>query len=277
MAISFFNKATMPGALSLLSDASISATTGSPTTATYTDGGINYKTYSFTGSGSITLSTAGLVDCLLVGGGGGATTNIGYGGGGGGGGSLITNQIYLPAAAHTITVGAGGNANNMGRTGGLSAIGLGTRTYNNVAYGGGNAFASGACGGGSNGPPPGYQSIDANLGFTGGNATSGSHTGGGGGIGGAAPDIATANVGGAGGVGLNNLFRTNANIGYGGGGGGSGFTTGGAAGGFGGAAGTSNGVNASAGTINTGGGGGSAWFATSGAGGSGIVAIRVLA
>lgn len=261
------------GGVALLSDADISATTGSPGTATYSTGGTAYKTYAFTGSGSITLAKSGLVDCLLVGGGGAGGNNQG----GGGGGSLIENQIYLPAGTHTITVGAGATANANGRVGNLSAIGLSTRTYLNVAYGGGNSFASGGCGGGSNGATFNYPSIDSNIGFQGGNSSSTNHAGGGGGIGGAAPNIATPSVGGAGGVGLNNSFTTGSNIGYGGGGGGGGFTTGGASGGFGATAGGSNGVTTGNGTANTGGGSGGSWAGTPGNGGSGLVAVRVLA
>jgi hypothetical protein len=268
------------GGAALLSDSAISGTTGSPTTATYTDGGINYKTYAFTGSGSITLSKGGLVDCLVVAGGGGGKTNWG----GGGGGSLIRNQIFLPAATHTITVGAGGSyTSNLG-IGAISAIGLGTNTYLNSAIGGGSATGTagnyGACGSGGNGA--GFQglAINSNLGYDGGTSTSTNHAGGGGGIGGAAPNIGTANVGGAGGIGLNNSFRTGSNIGYGGGGGGGGLTTGGASGGFGGGTGGNTSTSATAGTANTGGGGGGAWAggaAVSANGGSGLVVVRVKA
>ena len=52
-------------------------------TGTYTDGGVNYKYLTFTGTGSITIDQAGVADLLLVAGGGGS------GGGSGGGVALL--------------------------------------------------------------------------------------------------------------------------------------------------------------------------------------------
>jgi hypothetical protein len=106
---------------SALVDADISGTTGSPTTATYTESSINYKTYSFTGSGSITLSKAGLVDLLLVGGGGAG--GVVFAGGGGGGGQVA--QIlgaYLPSGSNTVTIGAGGTISNTSLSGNPTLI-----------------------------------------------------------------------------------------------------------------------------------------------------------
>lgn len=86
-----------------LVDADISGTTGSPTTATYTESSINYKTYAFTGSGSITFNKAGLIDVLVVAAGGSQrATQFG----GGAGGLLTQNNFYVPVGAVTVTVGA---------------------------------------------------------------------------------------------------------------------------------------------------------------------------
>lgn len=95
------------GGAALLSDSAISGTTGSPTTTTYTSGGFNYKTYAFTGSGSITFSKAGLVDMLLIGAGGGGS-NVGWVGGGGGGNYTV---------AGTANTGGGGGGSAAGGSG----------------------------------------------------------------------------------------------------------------------------------------------------------------
>ena len=82
--------------------ATYSATTGSPTVTP-----VSGKTcVQFTGSGSITISTAGLVEVLVIGGGGGGGALCG--GGGGAGGHLASSNVYLAAGTATVTVGAGG-------------------------------------------------------------------------------------------------------------------------------------------------------------------------
>lgn len=122
------------GGAALLSDSAISGTTGSPTTGTYTDGGINYKTYSFTGSGSITTTKAGLLDLLVVAGGGGSATGVGAGAGG----YVDAPNHYLVDGTYTITIGAGGAAGNRGNEtiiGKLTAVGGGRADNSGSGYG----------------------------------------------------------------------------------------------------------------------------------------------
>lgn len=270
--ISNLNKSTFPGTALPVGDSLVTTTAGSPVIATYTSGGVNYKTYSFTGSGSITLSKGGLVDVFLVGGGGGM---------GGGGGGIITSQIYLPSGTTTVTVGAGGGgAGAIGTGGGISAIGYTTRSYIIGIMGGGGGTRPGASPGQGNNLAP----WDSNIGFASGSENINGY-GGPGGAGGAGGNATAPNgtnppwTGGAGGIGIYSDFRTGSNIGYSGGGGGCGYTYGGAgATVFGGANGTSgqNGPTAASGTANTGGGGGGGgWNYNGGNGGSGIVVIRV--
>ena len=88
-----------------IGNATITATTGSPTIDSSTRSG---KTiYKFTGSGSITVGTAGYVECLVIGGGGGGCQQ---GGGGGAGGLYYKTSLFLPIGANTITVGGAGTA-----------------------------------------------------------------------------------------------------------------------------------------------------------------------
>ena len=89
--------------------ATISSTTGSPGTGTFTDGNaLTWSYYQFTGNGSITVGTAGYADVLVVGG-GGAGKNTSSRGGGGGAGAVRWGLQYMPAATHTITIGAAGS------------------------------------------------------------------------------------------------------------------------------------------------------------------------
>ena len=86
--------------------AQVTATTGSPTTGTYTDGnGVDWKYYQWTADGSVTL-TEGVVEALLVGGGGGSGQTVR--GGGGGGGAVLEVMGAAPAGTHSVTVGQGG-------------------------------------------------------------------------------------------------------------------------------------------------------------------------
>ena len=79
-------------------------------TGTYT--GYAYKTY--TDSGTLTVTQAGLADILLVAGGGPGGSGSFYGaGGGGGGGVLELTGVYLEVGTYTVTIGGGGAAGSL--------------------------------------------------------------------------------------------------------------------------------------------------------------------
>ena len=234
-----------------------------------------FKYLTFSASGTITVTTAGFADIVLVAGGGGGAGNSG---GGGGGGVLQITNAYLPVGTLTCTVGAGGSG-----TAGAGGAGQATRIGDYYAVGGGasisdavtNNFGGSGAGGRYNGSPATGQSGTPGQGNNGGNGAS-TGSGGGGGAG-AVGSNGVGTAGGAGGAGVNiTLAGTTPTGGYvagnyqvGGGGGGYGSGSGGAAS-FGGGAG-STGATATAGAANKGGGGG-----TNGAnGGSGIIIVRV--
>jgi hypothetical protein len=97
----------------------ITSTTGSPTITT--DG--TATIYTYTGSGTIVVGTAGAATVLVISGGGGS----GYTGsviGGGGAGGLIEKTMTLTAATHTITIGPGGASGaTVGTAGTNSSLG----------------------------------------------------------------------------------------------------------------------------------------------------------
>jgi hypothetical protein len=126
------------------------ATGGSSSSITV--GGQNYTLLTFTSTGTLTVSQAGVFDVLVCGGGGGAFAASGtfYTGGGGGGWSQST--IYIDAS-QTVTVGGGGTTASS-TTGGTSSIGT---LF--VVGGGGNCDSAldtslcGASNGGARTPP----------------------------------------------------------------------------------------------------------------------------
>ena len=232
-------------------------------TGTYT--GFAYKTY--TASGTLTVTTAGFADIVLCAGGGGGDITAGYSAGGAGG-VLQMTSVYLPVGTLTVTVGAGGAIANSG---------IASRIGDYISPGGGVGGSAGVDGknGGSGGGASwntrtGGAGISG-IGNAGGNSNSGGAAGGGGGAG-AVGANGSGNAGGAGGAGTTvSLAGTTpsgayvaGNYALGGGGGAKGDSTNGAGGsGGGGGVGTN-------GTANTGGGGGN-----NAQGGSGIVIVRV--
>lgn len=247
------------------SAAAVSGTTGSPTTTA--NGGAT--SYSFTGNGDITLSSAGTVKVLYVGGGGAS----GSGGGGGGGGQVFEATLFLAAGTHSVTVGAGGTgavAPSQGGNGGASIFGplralggggggsssSGTRTGADGANGGG--------GGGYNATPANGGVTFSGLGGYSGGTSSGSApgygSGGGGGAGGAGGNGASG-AGGTAGIGVASTIVSGASVTYGAGG------TGGNDAGA---------TPGTAGAANTGNGGSGGQYTTDGVnGGSGLVVILV--
>ena len=111
------------------------------TSSSITVGGEAYTMLTFTATGTLTVTKAGLFDVLMVGGGGGGSSNGGSfdkGQGGGGGGAVCQGTIYLDANA-TVTVGAGGSAASPFRQSGIAS---GVKEV--FAHGAG---AGGVCGG----------------------------------------------------------------------------------------------------------------------------------
>jgi len=269
-------------------------------TGTYTDGGIDYKYITFTGSGDLIVDQAGFADILVIGGGAGG--GVYFGAGGGAGGHLFITNSYLPVGTLPVTVGAGGvggvlrmtASGEYGNNGTASSVG----SYYSPG-GGGGAGASlnvsvtagsthpglaggsggGACGGEGGGSAAGGSGITG-LGFAGGTTSSSVNAGAGGGGGSAvgANAVAAGSVAGAGGAGAANSI-TNSSVTRCGGGGGGSTTTNGSGGTGGGGAGVTSGTP-NAGSANTGSGGGgnrdTATAQAGGAGGSGVVIIRVV-
>ena len=264
-------------------------------TGTYTSGGLNYKYITYTASGTLTVTTAGFADVLLVAGGGGGGAAVRASGGGGAGGYLEITNAYLPSGTLTVTVGAGG----AGGTGGANIRneagnnGIASRIGSYYAVGGGagaassldsntSTFASiGRNGGSGGGGSFGGAGGAADMGNAGGSgATSGTFGGGGGGGASATGSNGTTTVGGNGGNGSSNSYTGSAVTRAGGGGGGNEGGTAGTGGTGGGGAGSTGTGTGTAGSVNTGGGGGgggrsSTTTGSGGAGGSGVVIIRV--
>jgi hypothetical protein len=276
-------------------DTTVSATA---TSAAYTvdieDDGVPYKVHAWFGSGSLTVSSAGEVEYLLVGGGGGGAGGnpSADGNGGGGGGGMLTGRIFLSPGTYPISIGVGGAGGaaspaSRGTTGGdTTAFGL-------TASGGGgggsdsvqNGLSGGSGGGASTSGPGGVGGAGiAGQGYPGGLANApggGGPGGGGGGGGGAGGPGGNGNQnqpGGAGGLGRSSTITGKLSY-YAAGGAGSSWTSGTIASGglnVGGSGGTrSPAAAAFGGGINTGGGGGAGTAGNaSGAGGSGIAVVR---
>lgn len=110
-------------------NARISATTGSPSTTTFTgngtttgENGVAYIAYRWTGLGSVTFSESGYADFFVLGGGGGGGDGNGSGyGAAGGGGGIFAQRIWVPANTYTVTIGGGGAAGT--GQGGDSSVG----------------------------------------------------------------------------------------------------------------------------------------------------------
>jgi hypothetical protein len=194
----------------------ISASGG--TTLDYASGGFTYRSHTFTGNGTFTVSSTGsfgVVDVHLVGGGGGGGWS--YGAGGGGGGGRTQTSVGIAATGYSVVVGGAGS-NTFGSP--YTGVAGGTSTVMGFSAGGGG-------GGSSN--------------ITGPTATPANGSGGGGNLNQIAAGAGTSygsagtgpsNGGGSGGSGFNqpNNYRTGSNETYAVGGGGSGYSFGGSAG-----------------------------------------------
>ena len=222
------------------------ASTTQSTDTTYTIGGIEYQSHTWTqanqSGNSITFTNESgngnvQADVLLIagGGGGGGTQNTGsngYGGGGGAGGVIIRSGYNFSLAQYDVSVGAGGagnSGNSSGSNGTNSTIDLngGSTVLASIGGGGGGwtndrngsttqkstpgdgGSTGGAGGGDYQGYTDGGQGNPAGQGHRGGRGT-GNTAGDYGGAGGG------ANAGGADGtdsVGMVNQFDTSSNLG----------------------------------------------------------------
>lgn len=265
-----------------------------------TSGG--YKYHTFTTSGNLTVTGAGIFEYIMVAGGGAGGFD---GGGGGGAGGLLhsSSATINSTGTYPIVIGAGGAAVT-----GYTQPGSGTATtFNSLTTVGGGAASycapsptyapSNATAGGSGG---GGMLTNSSQTSQGGAGTPGQGNAGGNGIaytnqnwrgagGGGASAAGADNPTGAGGNGGDgtqfSAWATATSTGdsgyYAGGGGGaaegsSTYGTGGAGGGGRGGSINSGQNTGSPGDANTGGGGGGSDTGSSGAGGSGIVIIRYL-
>lgn len=250
-----------------------------------------YRT--FTGNGTLQISTSSLyADILMVAGGGGGGKHSG--GGGGAGGLVYKDSIVVPVSSNSIVIGSGGTGRNVGSysqstdSGGAGSDGTNTTFLTYIAYGGGGGGSGGTgtvgrSGGSSGGSARNDGAAQAatqpssatgGYGNIGAGTTSGAidpnYPGHGGGGAGQQGQLGTQQQGGAGGNGLNtwSTWATatstgvngyyagggGANIQYGTGNGGAGGLGGGGNGG-GYANGTASGIGYN-GVTNTGGGGG---------------------
>lgn len=229
---------------------------------------------------SMTFSSPGMVDILVLSGGGSSFPNSG---GGGAGGLLMVTGAYAPDGQVSITVGQGGPAS----PGASGATGFASQFGSYYVPGGGNPydrkpFASqgGSGAGGSYGGFPGTYGIPG-LGNNGGAGAASGACGGGGGSTTAGGDAPSTSTGGNGGDGTDVSAFLGQSAGttvVAGGGGGWGTSVGGQ-GGLGGGGNGSTTTPAEDGEPNTGGGAGaSSYTVTNGggaSGGSGIVIVRV--
>jgi hypothetical protein len=167
--------------------ATVTATTGSPNVDSSTRAG---KTiYRFTGSGTITVGTAGTAEILVLAGGGGGARPANNGGGGAGGLIYETNAI-LPSGTLTVTVGAGGYGSYVADSVVPAQNGFHSQLGRILAVGGGfgsNGYVPGG-NGGSGGGTSGGGNLGGGSGISGQGfaGSSGPTSGGGGGAGGAA-------------------------------------------------------------------------------------------
>lgn len=130
------------------------------------DRGQLYRVHTFTNSGTLTVTTAGSVECLVVGGGGAGGQTVGTYSetlgvpdyvwicctGGGGGGGVVSANLLLPSTgSYTITVGDGGQidttldpdeapSNTSALDGGDSIIAFGATDLLTAKGGGGGAI-----------------------------------------------------------------------------------------------------------------------------------------
>ena len=98
-----------------------------------------YKVHTFSGNGTLTVNTGGMVQIMIVGGGGGCSDHATCGGGAGA--VIVTTDYEIGAGTYPITVGGGGSAGGNG--GGYATDGGSSTMLGSTANGGGNGRANG--------------------------------------------------------------------------------------------------------------------------------------
>ena len=257
--------------------------------------GNGYNQWTFTSSGTWTVTNPGIAYYAIVAGGGGGGGS-GGGGSGAGAGGVVTGILSASAGTYSVIIGAGGvgalyntinpTNGNITSLAGLSAVGGGAGA--NVNTGSWAAPFSGGSGGGvgtTNTISSGAVGV-AGQGWQGGgiSTTGAPYPGGAGGGAGGIGGSGSGSQSGAGGIGVSIYLPASGVSTYVGGGGGGGGTYQGSSPGAGGLGGGGSGGTApngpgTSGTANTGGGGGGGSNASSGTntsagtGGSGVVYI----
>lgn len=143
--------------------------------------GNGYTYHIFTAPGTLTVTTSGYVDILLVGGGGGGGcgTSTRRGGGGGAGGFREEPNVFLPIQTYNITIGLGGSGNNgpgvNGTDGGFTYFDAQPVPTGGVSFtvGGSPVTTLSVGGGGYGAGPPSTAGGPAPLGSGGGGAAAG--------------------------------------------------------------------------------------------------------
>ena len=250
--------------------------TGGASTASATISGIDYTILTFTATSTLTVTTAGFFDYLMVGGGNGSrfVASATTGSGGGGAGSLVQGSVYL-SANQTITIGAGSPtaASSTRFEAGTSSIGTAIYAPGAASSQDNPEYYVGSGSGTINANAP--TALTNGLGNVGG---IGSNSMGGGGGGGfvSAGGAAGASSGGNGGNGYDVSGFIGGATTYKAAGGGGGVKSGNTPGsaGNGGVAGTTNTTPPSAAANSGSGGAGGIGTQTTGNGGSGIAYIR---
>ena len=163
-----------------LSAAFANATGGTITT----DG--NYRIHTFTSNGTLSVSSAGEIEYLVVAGGGGGGQNLyGNSGGAGGAGGYRTGNTSIGTGDFTVVVGNGGGVEQKGQNSSFNGIVStgGGYGYNYQGSGGPGGSGGGGSVGQSGGPgnQGGYTPVE---GYSGGPGTQPNNGGGGGGAGG---------------------------------------------------------------------------------------------
>jgi hypothetical protein len=130
----------------------------------YAEGGRFWTAHIFTNSGTLDVTSEGVVEFLVVGGGGGGSGGTHEKGGGGAGG-FLTGTVHIATGTYAITNGAGGaggSGGGNGGSGGRSSFGAFA-----VAIGGGMGCSTGNGGSGGSGGGLGTYNGSGGLGTPG--------------------------------------------------------------------------------------------------------------